>query len=252
MTPGIDLTGKIALVTGASRGIGLAVARRLVEAGATVAANVRQIDDAVRDAFAGLDAIRPGAVIPLEGSVDQPEVARALARTMFARCKKVDILVNNAGVLRDSVIGMIGDEEIDSVLHTNLYSVLYLTQGIGRLMMRARNGSIINVASIIGRTGCSGHLVYGASKAGIIGATLSAAKELAPHNIRVNAVAPGFIETRMTQRFSAKAKERLVAQIGMGRAGLPEDVADVVLFLASDMSRYVPGQIIGVDGGMVV
>jgi len=250
--PIVDLGGKIALVTGASRGIGHAIARRLLEAGATVAANAPRLDEATLAAFAALEAIRPGALIPLEASVDQPEAARGLVRSLYQRCKRIDILVNNAGILRESVIGMISDEEIDAVLRTNLHSVIHLTQGAARLMMRGDGGAIVNLSSIMGRVGYPGQLVYASSKAGIVGATVSAAKELARYNIRVNAVAPGYIETHMTEGFSSEAKAKLVAQIGLGRAGRAEDVADVVLFLASDLARYVTGQVLGVDGGMVI
>ena len=248
----IDLTGRVALVTGAARGIGEVTARRLVEAGCTVVLNVRQLDGTAEEAVARLEALRPGSTHLVAGPVDEPATAKTLAREIFERYRCLDILVNNAGILRDNFIGMIPDEEIELVMRNNVYGVIRLTQAMARLMARKRSGAIVNLASIIGVRGNAGQLVYGASKAAVIGATLSAAKELAPQGIRVNAVAPGFIATRMTDALPKDSRDRLVANIGMGRPGTPEDVADTILFLVSDLARYVTGQVIGVDGGLVL
>jgi 3-oxoacyl-[acyl-carrier protein] reductase len=164
----------------------------------------------------------------------------------------LDVWVNNAGVLLDGLIGMVPDADIQTTLSINLAGVLYGTQQAARLMRRGGGGSIINLTSIIGRFGNAGQLVYGASKAGVIGATLSAAKELAPLNIRVNAVAPGFIETDMTAQLPPDKFQVRLDSIAMGRVGVPNDIANTALFFASDLSTYVTGQVIGVDGGMLV
>ena len=170
----------------------------------------------------------------------------------MSKYKRLDTLVNNAGILRDRLIGMIPDAEMAEVFNVNVFGLLRLTQIAARIMARRKSGSIINVASIIGRRGNVGQLVYGASKAAVIGATYSAAKELAPMNIRVNAVAPGLIETAMMQRFQKNKRRRIESSIGMGRIGSPDDVARTILFLASDLSGYITGQVIGVDGGLVI
>jgi 3-oxoacyl-[acyl-carrier protein] reductase len=249
----IDLEGRVALVTGAGRGIGLASTRQLLKAKARVVANVRTLDEEVRAALDSLSAEFPdGRLVVLEGSVTDAAFVEETAKEIFRRYRRLDILVNNAGILRDAYVGMISEGDIEDILGTNLASVIRLTQTMSRLMRRQKAGSIINLASIIGRRGNPGQLVYGASKAGVIGATYSAAKELAPLGIRVNAVAPGFIETAMTARLPEEARDRLLSNIGLGRGGTAEDVADVILFLASDLSRYVTGQVIGVDGGLVL
>ncbi len=245
---GIDLSGRIAIVTGASRGIGFAVARMLVDAGATVILNSRHIDASVVDELA---AAAPGRVHLEPGDVADPEVARRLVRNTFARYKRLNILVNNAGIMRAAMIGMISDEDVRSTLDLNLGSAIHMIQAAARLMART-GGSIVNVASVVGLEGTPGQMVYAASKAGVIGATLAAAKELAPKGVRVNAVAPGYIETDMTARLGEAVKLQSLQAIGLGRAGTPDDVAKAVLFLCSDMSQYVTGQILRVDGGMVI
>jgi len=160
--------------------------------------------------------------------------------------------VNNAGVLQDGLIGMIAEKDIDETLSTNIKGIINFTQAAARLMSRGKSGSIINISSIIGRFGNKGQLVYGASKAAVIGATLSAAKELAPNGIRVNAIAPGYINTDMIQQVPPEIDQERRASIGMDRIGEPEDVANLSLFLGSDMSAYITGQTIGVDGCMLV
>ena len=252
MTVAIDLDGQVAFVTGALGGIGRATVNRLLAAGCRVVANVRKINDATEALRAELDSAAPGRTLIVEGSISETETISAAARLIFERFKRLDVVVNNAGILRDAYIGMIADEEIDLVLQSNLVSVIKVTQTMARLMKRNKSGSIINLASIIGRRGNAAQMVYGASKAGVIGATLSASKELAPFGIRVNAVAPGLIDTPMTAGLAPEARQKLTSQIGMGRAGTAEDVADVILFLASDLARYVTGQVVGVDGGLIV
>ena len=249
----IDLDGQVALVTGAGRGIGLASTRRLLKANARVVANARSLDREVRGAFDGLAAEFPGdQFVVLEGSVTDAAFVEETAKEIFRRYRRLDVVVNNAGILRGAYLGMISEADIEDVLNTNLASVIRVTQTMSRLMRRQKSGSIINLASIIGRRGNPAQLVYGASKAGVIGATYSAAKELGPLGIRVNAVAPGFIETAMTADQLEETRDRVLSNISLGRAGTAEDVADVILFLASDMARYVTGQVIGVDGGLVI
>lgn len=246
--PPIDLSGRVALVTGASRGIGLAIAHRFAAAGASVLLNAREIGEASLGTFAEDEAQR---IRILPGDVGRPDTARDIVRTVFSSSGRLDILVNNAGIMRTGLIGMISDEDVAEVLDTNLASVIHMTQSAARLMART-GGSIVNVSSVVGVKGAAGQLVYAASKAGIVGATLAASKELAPKGIRVNAVAPGYIETDMTSQLGEEARAQALEAIGLGRPGSVDDVADAVLFLASDMSRYVTGQILGVDGGMVI
>ena len=248
----ISLDGRVALVTGAGAGIGLATCQRLLEAGCQVVANVHRLTPENEATHGELETAHAGRLHRLLGSVNDSAFIDQATKTIFQTFKRLDILVNNAGVMRDAYIGMISDDDIELTMRTNLYSVIKLTQAMSRVMRRNKSGSIINVASIIGRRGNVAELVYAASKAGVIGATYSASKELAPLGIRVNAVAPGLIETAMTAELPAETRGRLTAQIAMGRTGTAEEVADVILFLASDLSRYITGQVIGVDGGLVL
>ena len=248
----IDLAGRIAIVTGAGQGIGFAITHALLAAGCQVAANIRSPSAEVASSYAALEERFPGQVVIVGGGVEEPATVKALLQAVFERHRRLDILVNNAGILRDNLIGMIPDDEMTQVMDNNVLSVLRMTQAAARLMKRRRSGSIINLASIVGRLGNAGQMVYSASKAAVIGATLAAAKELGPDGIRVNAIAPGLIATRMTADLPEQNRSRLERQIGLGRVGTPEDVADVALFLASDMARYVTGQILGVDGGLVL
>jgi 3-oxoacyl-[acyl-carrier protein] reductase len=247
----IDLTGRVAIVTGASRGIGRAAAESLLKAGCSVVLNARASNEASAS-FAELDAAYPGRVATVLGSVTDSATASALAQSAMSRHKRLDILVNNAGILRDKLIGMISDAEIDELFGVNVIGLIKITQLAARVMARRKSGSIINVSSIVGRRGNSGQTVYSASKAAVIGATYSAAKELAPMNIRVNAVAPGLIDTSMIKSIPEDKRKNLESHIAMGRVGSAQDVADTILFLASDLSAYVTGQVIGVDGGLAI
>lgn len=248
----LNLTNHVAVITGASRGIGFAIARRFAEHGMTLVMNGNSNSTLLQERAQEITQTYGVEVQTYIGDVSDPLTAASLAKLAFSHHRKVDVWVNNAGVLIDGLLGMVPPTDIQNTLGTNLAGVLHGTQQAARLMARAGKGSIINMTSIIGRFGNTGQTVYGASKAGVIGATLSAAKELAPKKIRVNAVAPGFIDTDMVAQLPADKYEERTAAIGMGRIGTPEDVANCVLFLASDLSRYVTGQVIGVDGGMVV
>ncbi len=250
--PSIDLSGRRALVTGAARGIGRATAERLLGAGCAVIANIRATDPETAQGLAALGAAHPGRLVIIEGSVTEAATAERLSAAVDAGGGRLDILVNNAGILRDNLLGMIPEAEIASVIEVNLAGVLTMTRLAAGFMIPQGSGSIVNVASIIGRRGNVGQFVYGASKAGVIGATLASAKELAPHGIRVNAVAPGLIDTTMIERIPEAQRNELISRIAMGRIGRAEDVADVALFLASDLSCYVAGQVLGVDGGLVL
>jgi 3-oxoacyl-[acyl-carrier protein] reductase len=247
----MDLSGRVAIVTGASRGIGRAAAESLLKAGCSVVLNARASNEASAS-FGEIEAAYPDRVTLVYGSVADSATATALVQGAMSRHKRLDILVNNAGILRDKLIGMISDAEIEELFDVNVIGLIKITQLAARLMARRKSGSIVNVSSIVGRRGNSGQTVYSATKSAVIGATFSAAKELAPMNIRVNAVAPGLIQTSMIESIPEDKRKSLESHIAMGRVGSPQDVANTILFLASDLSSYVTGQVIGVDGGLVV
>lgn len=244
------LEGKLALITGASKGIGRATAVTFAQAGANLVIAGRD-EEALAELAKELEEI--GSEVTIASyDVTDPAVIKANFQTIIKKYKKLDILVNNAGMLEDALMGMISTSQIENTMATNLNSVIHHMQLGARLMQRQKSGSIINVSSIIGRVGNAGQVVYGASKAGVIGASLSAAKELAQYNIRVNSIAPGFIETDMARQLSPDKFQERMDSIAMKRIGQPEEVAQAILFLASDMASYVTGQVIGVDGGMLV
>jgi 3-oxoacyl-[acyl-carrier protein] reductase len=241
------LEGRVALVTGASRGIGAAVARAFAREGAALVLCARS--DAVEAVAAELTtAERPARAV--RGDITDAAFARDLVASVRKEHGRVDVLVNNAGVLRQGLIGMTSPEHMREMLNLNVLAVMLLTQYATRAMERSPSPSVVNLTSIAGIQGAEGLTAYAASKAAIVGYTLASAKELAPKGIRVNAIAPGLIDTEMVRDVTAAWQERRVPQIRMGRIGTPEDVAGVALFLASDLARYVTGQVIGVDGGM--
>ena len=252
MHDALSLADQVAVITGGARGIGLAVARLLASHGADLVIGARSDQQRADDVAAQIQAEFGVKVCAVVGDVSQSSAAEALARRAFEVGRRIDIWVNNAGILQDGLIGMVPERDVDKVIDVNLKGVIHGVQASARVMRRTGGGSIINISSIIGRVGNTGQLVYGAAKAGVIGATLSAAKELAPLGIRVNAIAPGFISTDMTAQLPPEKIAERLAGIGMGRAGTAEDVADAALFLASDLSKYITGQVIGVDGGMLV
>ncbi|BDG07089.1 SDR family NAD(P)-dependent oxidoreductase [Anaeromyxobacter paludicola] len=246
------LDGQIALVTGSTRGIGWATARSLARAGATVVLSGHS-DPALlarRAEELSAESGRPVQGIPCD--VSSTAAVRALFQEIFRTHRRLDVLVNNAGVMEDALLGMIEDALVERVLGVNVRGAINVLQGAARLMARTRSGCIVNVSSIVGVRGNVGQAVYSASKAAIVGLTLSASKELAPQGIRVNAIAPGFIDTDMTRALPPEKFRDLAARIGMGRVGTPEDVAGAVLFLCSELAAYVTGQVLGVDGGMQV
>ncbi len=241
-----------AIVTGGSRGIGLAVAEKLATAGMNLILVGRSEQTALQKVAEEIASRHDRRVLTVSGDVGKPETAQKAARLAFSEFRRLDALVNNAGILDDALIGMISEDSIDTTLSTNIKGVINFTQSSARLMERGGGGSIVNVSSIIGRFGNTGQIVYGASKAAVIGATLSAAKELASRQIRVNAVAPGYIATDMIKNIDKETDQQRRDSIGMGRIGQPGDVANAVLFLVSDLSSYVTGQVLGVDGAMLV
>jgi 3-oxoacyl-[acyl-carrier protein] reductase len=252
MESSFNLNGKVAFVTGSTRGIGWAIVRVLARHGATVVLNGRSNPEFVEQRAA---EIRGEFSIPCLGlcsDVADAESVKGCYREIFKNFRRLDVLVNNAGILQDALLGMIPDALIRRTMEVNTIGPIYHVQEASRLMARNKSGSIINVSSIIGRFGNEGQAVYGASKAALIGLTMSAAKELARQNIRVNAVAPGFINTDMVKQLTPQKFDERIKSIKMGRIGEPEDIANAVLFLASDMSSYVTGQVLGVDGGMLI
>jgi 3-oxoacyl-[acyl-carrier protein] reductase len=246
------LQDKVCFITGSTRGIGWATAREFARRGATVILNHRGSGELLEERCRELEAEFHGTVTGLSADVRDTAAVKDCYLQIFRRFKRLDVLVNNAGILQDALLGMITDENMRTVIDTNLVGSLVHLQEASRLMSRNRRGSIVNISSIIGRFGNEGQTVYAASKAAIIGATMAAAKELAPRNIRVNAVAPGFIDTAMTRGLPPEKFQQRMAGIRMGRIGTAEEVAQAIVFLASDMSSYVTGQVIGVDGGMIV
>ena len=243
----IDLTGKNALVTGSTRGIGRAIAETLAKSGARVAIVGRDIEKA-REAAAAVGSGAQGFACDV---TDTAAVAKLVA-DVEAAFGSIDILVNNAGITRDNLVMRLKDEDWDAVQNSNLRGAFAAIRAVSRGMMKRRSGRIINISSIIGIIGNKGQANYAASKAGLIALTKSVAKELGSRNILVNAVAPGFIETEMTAAMTPEAREGLGKQIALDRLGSPQDVAATVAFLASDLASYVTGQVLVADGGMVM
>lgn len=241
--------GKVALVTGASRGIGRAIALALAEAGADVIVNYAGSAGAAAETVAAIEAMGRQA-IAVQANVGKMEEAERLVKASMERFGKIDILVNNAGITRDNLIMRMKEEEFDQVIETNLKGVFNCLKSVTRLMMKQRSGRIINISSVVGALGNPGQVNYVAAKAGVIGMTKAAARELASRGITVNAVAPGFIETDMTDAMPEGSKEQLMAGIPLARLGSPEDIAKAVLFLASEDASYMTGQTLHVDGGM--
>jgi 3-oxoacyl-[acyl-carrier protein] reductase len=243
----IDLAGQTALVTGSTRGIGLAIARMLYGAGARVAVHGRDPGRA-REVAAGLGERAAGVACDV-GNAGQVEAAIAEAEAALG---SISILVNNAGLTRDNLLVRLSDEEWDAVLDANLKGAFHTMRVLARGMMKRKGGRIINITSVVGLTGNKGQANYAASKAGLIGLTKAVAKEYASRNILVNCVAPGYIATDMTAALPPEAGAALLGAIPLGRLGQPDEVAGAVLFLASDLARYMTGQVLVVDGGLTM
>ncbi len=244
----IDLSNKVALVTGGSRGIGKAIGSHLAGAGAKVAlADV--VDTAQIQASA--DEIGGGA-IAVSANVTNPDDCAAAVSQVEEALGPIDVLVNNAGITRDGLLIRMAEADWSAVLDVNLKGVFNMTKAVARGMMKRRSGRVVNIASVVGITGNAGQANYSASKAGVIGFTKTVAKELASRGVLVNAVAPGFIDTDMTKALPESARETLLKLIPLSRLGSPDDVARAVLFLSSDLASYITGQVVVVDGGMIM
>ena len=245
------LNGKVAVVTGASRGIGRQIAISMAKEGAVVIVNYNgsaaKAEDVVKEITeAG------GQAEAVQCNVSDYSAAEVFLKDIISRYKRIDILVNNAGITRDNLLMKMSEAEFDAVLDTNLKGTFHTMRFVSRQMLKQRAGRIINLASVVGIVGNAGQTNYAASKAGVIGMTKTAAKELAARGITVNAIAPGFIETDMTGKLSEKIREQMSAQIPLGHFGKPEHVAKAAAFLASDDAAYITGQVLNVDGGMVM
>lgn len=244
-----NLEGKKALVTGASRGIGRAIAIALAEAGADVAINYSGSEAAAAETAQAVEALGRRAIV-LQANVGKAAEFDAMVKDVLEQFGAIDILVNNAGITRDNLIMRMKEEEFDQVIETNLKGVFNGIKAVTRSMMKQRSGRIINISSVVGVLGNPGQANYVAAKAGVIGLTKASAKELASRGITVNCIAPGFIQTEMTDKLPEEMKESLVAQIPLARLGSSEDIAAAVRFLASDAAGYMTGQTVHVDGGM--
>jgi 3-oxoacyl-[acyl-carrier protein] reductase len=245
------LENKVVIITGASRGIGRSIAQKCIEHGAKVAFTYLSSDEKARALELELSQ-NGGEVKGFKSNAANFDQAQQLVDDVVAHFGTVDVLVNNAGITRDTLLMRMTEEQWDEVINTNLKSAFNLTKAVLRPMLKAKSGSIINMSSIVGVRGNAGQANYAASKAGLIGFTKSVAQELGSRNIRCNAIAPGFIETEMTDVLDPKAVEQWRNSIPMKRGGTPEDVANVTVFLGSDLSAYVTGQTIPVCGGMLM
>mgnify|MGYP001321724589 FL=1 len=245
----MNLTGKVALVTGASRGIGRAIALDLARKGADVIVNYAG-NAALAEEVVGMIQEMGRKSMAIQADVANREQVEAMIATTIKEFGALHILVNNAGITRDQLILRMKEEDWDKVLDTNLKGAFHTIKAVTRQMMKQREGRIINISSVVGVAGNAGQINYSASKAGLIGLTKTAARELAARNITVNAVAPGYIESDMTDQLSDEIKNELFKQIPLGRLGKPEDVSALVTFLASDAASYITGQVFHVNGGM--
>ncbi|MEC8857809.1 MAG: 3-oxoacyl-[acyl-carrier-protein] reductase [Chloroflexota bacterium] len=248
--PGIDLSGKVALVTGASRGIGAVVASRLAQAGARVGVNFHassELATVISDKInkAGGEAFLVG------GDVSQEDEAEAVVKQLVEHFGSIDILVNNAGINIDQLLIRMKTEDFDRVLNVNLRGAFLCTRYAMTHMIRQRSGRVINMSSVVGLSGNPGQANYAAAKAGLVGLTKAVAREVASRNVTVNALAPGYIVTSMVEEIPEGKHDQILARIPMGRFGTPEDVAEAVVFLSSDGASYITGQVLTIDGGMI-
>ena len=245
------LKGKVAIITGGSRGIGRAIALKLASLGANIVINYRKYNESVEET---LKEIKAKDVEALGFEVDSSDFnsVEKLVKDTLNHFGRIDILVNNAGITKDTLLMRMSEEDFDKVIDVNLKGTFNFVKHITPIMLKQREGRIINISSVVGIVGNAGQLNYASSKAGVIGLTKSLAKEVGSRGLTVNAIAPGFIKTDMTEVLSDKVKEHINSQIPLKRMGEPEDVANMVAFLASQQSSYITGQVINVDGGMVV
>ncbi|HEY8135845.1 MAG TPA: 3-oxoacyl-[acyl-carrier-protein] reductase [Candidatus Limnocylindrales bacterium] len=247
----IDLTGKAAIVTGGSRGIGKAIALRLAAQGADICFSYRGNADAAAGTQKEIDALGRRCVA-VQADVTEPDAAEALVKAALDAFGKVDILINNAGITRDDLIMRMKPEDWRDVLETNLFGAFWSLKAVTRPMLRAKSGRIISITSVSGQAGQMGQANYSSAKAGLIGLTKAAARELGSRGITVNAVAPGFVLTELTQDLNDDLKAQINERTPLGRFGTVEEIAYAVAFLASDEAAYITGQVLAVDGGLVM
>ena len=247
----MQLKGKTAIVTGGARGIGKSIAMTLAAAGANIVINYTRSSKEAEEVVEEAKKLGVSA-LALKADVSKNDEIENLVKEVLNQFGSIDILVNNAGITRDNLLIRMSEEDFQAVIDINLKGAFLCTKHVSKVMMKQRTGKIINIASVVGVMGNAGQSNYAASKAGLIGFTKSIAKELAKRNINVNAVAPGYIETDMTASLPEKVREAFMINIPMARGGLPQDVANVVLFLSSEYSDYITGQVINIDGGMVM
>jgi len=245
------LNGKTALVTGASRGIGRAIAFKLAEQGANLVLNYNKSLSSIEEVVKEIEA-KGGKAIAIQGDVSVFEEAEKIVKAAVINFGSLDILVNNAGITKDGLLLRMKEDDFDKVINVNLKGTFNCIKHASPIMLKQKSGRIVNISSVVGITGNAGQVNYAAAKAGIIGMTKATAKELASRGITVNAVAPGFIQTDMTEELADKVKETIIGNIPLKRLGTAKDVADLVAFLVGEDSLYITGQIINVDGGMVM
>jgi 3-oxoacyl-[acyl-carrier protein] reductase len=245
------LKGKTAVVTGASRGIGRAIAIKLAKLGANVVVNYRKSEDAVLDVVKEIEALGVKA-LAVKADISSYSDVEIMMKKCIEKFGSIDILVNNAGITKDGLLMRMKEQDFDSVIDINLKGAFNCTKHVSAIMLRQRSGRVINISSVTGITGNAGQVNYSSAKAGIIGMTKSVAREFASRGVTCNAVAPGFIQTDMTNALPIKVKDTLMNTIPLKRLGTPNDVANVVAFLASEEASYITGQVINVDGGMVM
>lgn len=246
-----SLEGKVAIISGASRGIGQAIAIAFAKQGAKLVLSASSLEN-LKETEEQLKALGHENFILTKANVSVGDEVAEVVKKALDTYMKVDILVNNAGTTKDNLLALMPEKDWDDVLSTNLKSVFLFTKACTRPMVRQKSGVIINITSVVGITGNAGQANYSASKAGMIGFSKSAARELAKRNIRVNSIAPGFIKTRMTGKLSEEVHQKVQEQIPLGRMGEPKEIADAAVFLASDASKYMTGQVLVVDGGLVI
>jgi len=242
---------RVAVITGSTRGIGFSIAKKLAEGGANIVINNISDEDSARESIEAVQALGV-EVIYVQADISRSEQAKKLIEETVRKFERIDILVNNAGITRDSLIVRMSEKDWDDVIAINLKGTFNCIQAAAKYMMKQRSGAIVNISSLVGIYGNPGQANYSASKAGVIGLTKTSAKELASRGIRVNAIAPGFIETEMTKKLPEEARKAIVERIPLGKFGGPDDVASLVCFLASEEANYITGQVIGLDGGLVI
>jgi len=245
-----DVSGKTVLITGGSRGIGYSIAGAFVEQGANVVISSRS-EGVLKDAARSLGGSE-GQVTPIPADVSQMDSVQSLISKTIDTYETLDVVINNAGITRDNLMLRMSEDDWDSVIDINLKGTFWCTKLASRQMLKQRAGTIINISSVVGVTGNPGQVNYAASKSGILGLTKSAAQELASRNITVNAIAPGYIETEMTDKLNEKQRDELTTRIPLSRIGSPADIAGLAIFLASPAASYITGQVFRVDGGMVM